>query len=70
MKGKISKSVPGELSNVIKSGKRKCALTFFKKDISSKILRIKINIKKIKEIIRVFFRNKPIMYLSKVFIIL
>jgi hypothetical protein len=60
----------GELSAVIKKGKKKLASVFFKKDISSKILRIKIRVKKITETIKIFFKNSVIKYFSKVFIMI
>ena len=69
MKGKISKRVAGEVSEVIKKGVRKCVSTFFKKDISSKIVRVKIKVRNMSEIIKIFLRNNHIKYFSKVFII-
>ena len=70
MNGKISKSTEGEVSRVIKKGKKKRESTFFKKDISSKIVRVKIKVRNMSEIIKIFLRNNHIKYFSSVFIIL
>jgi hypothetical protein len=56
IKGKISKRVDGVFRAVNKKGRKKFVSIFLKKEISSKILKIKIKHKKIKEIESIFLR--------------
>tara|TARA_B110000438_G_scaffold287260_1_gene319355 strand:+ start:936 stop:1151 length:216 start_codon:yes stop_codon:yes gene_type:complete len=56
IKGKISKSVDGVFRAVKIKGRKKFESIFLKKEISSKILKIKIKHKKIKEIVSIFLR--------------
>tara|TARA_B110001450_G_C17280119_1_gene343085 strand:+ start:108 stop:323 length:216 start_codon:yes stop_codon:yes gene_type:complete len=56
IKGKISKSVDGVFRAVNKKGSKKFTSIFLKKEISSKILKIKIKQRKIKEIVNIFLR--------------
>ena len=56
IKGKISKSVDGVFRAVNKKGRKKLTSIFLKKEISSKILKIKIKQRKIKEIVSIFFK--------------
>tara|TARA_B110000971_G_scaffold147890_1_gene151090 strand:+ start:751 stop:945 length:195 start_codon:yes stop_codon:yes gene_type:complete len=62
MKGNISKSIEGALSSVRKKGSKTLLSLFLKKEISSKILKIITSVRKIIEIIKIFFKNNLIKY--------
>jgi hypothetical protein len=62
MKGNISKSIEGALSSVRKKGRKTLLSLFLKKEISSKILKIITSVRKIIEIIKIFFKNNLIKY--------
>ena len=64
IKGKISNSVEGEFIKVIKIGKNIPTFSSLKKEISSKILKIKIKQKNISEIVNIFFTKSVTKYFS------